>query len=124
VTSLNVAPAPRLQLAGSGLVLKPPPLCNQHSRRPLKQANERLWRTPTAKEIVMLKTKLLGAVAVAGFIAVQCTSALAACPKQGCPRGYACAGNPIWSTCVPVEIKPKPKKKKSVDSAPMSVRTN
>ena len=71
----------------------------------------------------MLKTKLLGAVAVAGFIAMQSTSALAACPPQGCPKGYACAGNPIYSTCVKVEKKTKPKKS-SQNAGPMSVRVN
>jgi hypothetical protein len=77
----------------------------------------------TAKEIVMSKTKLLGALAVVGFIAMQSTAALAACPPGGCPKGYACAGNPIYSTCVKVEKKTKPKKN-SENAAPMSVRTN
>ena len=69
----------------------------------------------------MLKSKLFGAVAVVGFIALQSTSALAACPPGGCPKGYACAGNPIYSTCVKVEKKTKPKKQ---SAAPMSLRIN
>jgi hypothetical protein len=52
---------------------------------------------------------------------MQATSALAACPAGGCPKGYACAGNPIYSTCVKVEKKTKPKKQ---SAAPMSVRIN
>ena len=72
----------------------------------------------------MKTTKLLGAVAVAGFIAMLSGSAYAACPPGGCPKGYAGAGNPIYSTCVKVDtIKTKPKKT-SLDAAPMSVRTN
>ena len=72
----------------------------------------------------MKRTKLLGALAVAGFIAMQSGSAHAACPPGGCPKGYACAGNPIYSTCVKIDtIKTKPKKT-SRDAAPMSVRTN
>ncbi len=71
----------------------------------------------------MKRTKLLGAVAAAGFIAMQSGSAHAACPPGGCPKGYACAGNPIYSTCVKVD-KIKTKTKASRDAAPMSVRTN
>jgi hypothetical protein len=52
--------------------------------------------------------KLISAVAVIGF--TTSTMALAACPPQGCPRGYACAGNPIFSTCVPIgDVKTKQK---------------
>jgi hypothetical protein len=72
----------------------------------------------------MSTTKPLWAAAVLGFVATQSTSAFAACPKQGCPRGYACVGNPTWSTCVPVDIKPKTKKKGAQNAGPMSVRIN
>lgn len=53
--------------------------------------------------------KLLGAAVAIGFSVALSGAAQAACPPGGCPKGYACAGNPIYSTCVKVGKKVKSK---------------
>ena len=53
----------------------------------------------------MKLSKMFGAAIVLGSTLVLSSIAQAACPAGGCPKGYACAGNPIWSTCVKVEKK-------------------
>ncbi len=50
-------------------------------------------------------SKMFGAAIILGSTFVLSSIAQAACPAGGCPKGYACAGNPIWSTCVKVEKK-------------------
>ena len=55
----------------------------------------------------MKLTKMFGAAIILGSTFVLSGIAQAACPPGGCPKGYACAGNPIYSTCVKVEKKTK-----------------
>jgi len=55
----------------------------------------------------MKVSKMFGAAIIVGSTFVLSSIAQAACPAGGCPKGYACAGNPIWSTCVKVEKKVK-----------------
>jgi hypothetical protein len=66
----------------------------------------------------MKLSKMFGA-AVIGSTLVFSTIAQAACPAEGCPKGYACAGNPIYSTCVKVEKKTKTKTSSATNASPV-----
>ena len=65
-----------------------------------------------------MKLKMFGAAIVLGSTMILSSIAQAACPAGGCPKGYACAGNPIWSTCVKVEKK-KTKTSSATNASPV-----
>ena len=67
----------------------------------------------------MKLSNMFGAGIVLGTTLILSSIAQAACPPKGCPRGYACAGNPIWSTCVPVEKKSKTKTSALTNASPV-----